>query len=147
MDTCLSCYFQNFTWVNYACSLEDLGYFHRQYERLMEHWRQVLPTRIYEVDYEELVRDQERVSRELVAFCGLGWDDRCLRFHENARTVQTASKLQVRRPMYASSVSRWKRYERHLQPLQHALGLGTGPSASLLAAFELLHGCAAGQGT
>jgi tetratricopeptide (TPR) repeat protein len=68
-------------------------------------------------------------------------------FQQNARTVQTASKLQVRRPMYASSVSRWKRYKRHLQPLQHALGRRTGPSGSLLAAFELLHGCAAGQGT
>lgn len=122
-DTCLSCYFQNFAWVNYACSLEHLGFYYRQYERLMRHWQQTLPLQRYELDYEELIGDQERVSRELIAFCGLEWSDRCLAFHENARAVQTASKLQVRRPIYTSSVGRWKRYEKHLQPLERALQL------------------------
>jgi hypothetical protein len=121
MDVCLSCYFQNFIWVNYASSMEDLGFYYRQYERLMRHWREVLPSSIHEVAYEELVRDHERVSRGLIAFCGLDWSDRCLAFHENRRAVQTASKLQVRRPLYASSIGRWKHYEHHLFPLQQAL--------------------------
>jgi tetratricopeptide (TPR) repeat protein len=121
MDVCLSCYFQNFVWVNYATSLEDLGFYYRQYERLMRHWREVLPSSVHDVEYEELVRDQERVSRGLIAYCGLDWSDRCLAFHENRRAVQTASKLQVRRPLYGSSIARWKRYESHLFPLQQAL--------------------------
>jgi tetratricopeptide (TPR) repeat protein len=134
MDVCLSCYFQNFTWVNYATSLEDLGFYYRQYERLMRHWREVLPLPVYEVEYEQLVREQERVSRGLIAFCGLDWSDRCLAFHENRRAVQTASKMQVRRPLYTSSVARWKRYECHLFPLQQALACDA-PDATSTAAF------------
>jgi tetratricopeptide (TPR) repeat protein len=130
LDTCLSCYFQNFTWVNYACRLEDLGFYHRQYERLMRHWREVLPLQVYEVQYEELIRDQERVSRELISFCGLDWSNRCLAFHENARAVRTASKLQVRRPIYTSSMLRWKRYESHLLPLKRALDPAAGAGAT-----------------
>jgi Flp pilus assembly protein TadD len=145
MDVCLSCYFQNFTWVNYKCSLEDLGFYYRQYERLMQHWREVLPSRICEVEYEELVRNQDQVSRRLVAFCGLDWDDRCLYFHENSRTVQTASKLQVRRPIYASSVYRWKRYESHLQPLKQVLAATSDLNADALAAFAQLYGAAHGR--
>jgi hypothetical protein len=61
------------------------------------------------------------MSRELVAYCGLEWDERCLRFHENERVVRTFSTLQVRQPMYRSSVGRWKRYEKHLKPLLDAL--------------------------
>ncbi len=121
MDVCLSCYFQNFSWVNYASRLEDLGFYYRQYERLMAHWREVLPLPIHAVNYEELVHDQERVSRDIVAFCGMDWSDRCLAFHENRRAVQTASKLQVRQPLYTGSIARWKRYEKHLSPLKQAL--------------------------
>jgi len=122
-DVCLSCYFQNFAWVNYASNLEHLGFYYRQYERLMRHWEQTLPLQRYEVDYEELIGNPERISRELIAFCGLDWNDRCLAFHENSRTVQTASKLQVRRPIYTTSIGRWKRYEKDLLPLQQALEL------------------------
>jgi tetratricopeptide (TPR) repeat protein len=135
MDVCLSCYFQNFVWVNYATSLEDLGFYYRQYERLMRHWREVLPSSVHNVEYEELVRDQERVSRGLLAFCGLDWSDRCLAFHENRRAVQTASKLQVREPVYARSIARWKRYERHLVPLQQALAAEPPEAAVSTAAF------------
>jgi hypothetical protein len=74
-----------------------------------------------EVSYEEMVARQEAVSRQLVAFCGLDWDDRCLAFHQSERAVQTASKLQVRQPIYTRSVARWKRFEAHLQPLHAAL--------------------------
>ena len=121
-DVCLSCYFQYFQKWNVAWDLGVLGRYFRTYERLMDHWRKVLRVRLFEVDYEDLVANQESVSRDLVAFCGLEWDDRCLSFHESRRLVQTASKLQVRRPLYTTSVGRWRRYEAHLGPLFEALG-------------------------
>ncbi len=125
MDTCLSCFFQCFGEQSIAKmtnDLADLGFLHRQHERLMEHWRAVLPVPVLEVRYEELVENQEAVSRRLLAFVGLGWDEACLRFYENERGVMTASKSQVRRPIYRSSLGRWRRYEKHLGPLRQALG-------------------------
>jgi hypothetical protein len=72
---------------------------------------------MFEFRYEDLVAGQEAVSRQLVAFCGLDWDSSCLQFHQTRRTVHTASTLQVRQPIYASSVGRWRRYRAHLGPL------------------------------
>jgi hypothetical protein len=89
----------------------------------MEHWRRVLPLPIHEVVYEELVADPPAVSRALVAACGLDWDERCLSFYRTTRTVQTASKLQVRRPIYGRSVGRSKAFKAHLEPLRRALGI------------------------
>lgn len=120
-DVCLSCYFQFFKGLNFTWDLDDLGRYYRDYERLMAHWRAVLPLPIHDVVYEALIADQEAVSRRLVEFCGLAWDERCLRYHENRRPVKTASVLQVRRPIYASSVGRWRQYEAHLGPLLAAL--------------------------
>jgi tetratricopeptide (TPR) repeat protein len=125
MDVCASTYFQNFKWLPYASSIENIAFYYRQYERLMAHWRQVLPIPMQEVIYEDLVADQEAVSRQLLAFCGLDWDDRCLSFHTSPRAVKTASKLQVRQPIYTRSVARWKRFEAHLRPLRDALGEST----------------------
>jgi Flp pilus assembly protein TadD len=123
VDTCLSCYFQNFAEAfAFTHDQKSLGQYYREYQRLMAHWDKVLPERIYHLDYEEMTADQEGTSRKLVAHCGLEWDGRCLNFHETDRTVRTFSSLQVRRPMYQSSVERWKRYEKHLQPLLEALG-------------------------
>jgi Sulfotransferase family len=135
MDVCLSCYFQYFSSINYATSFEDLGFYYRQYERLMRHWHEVLPIRVYEVEYEELVRAQERISRGLIAFCGLDWSDRCLAFHENRRAVQTASMQQVRRPLYANSIARWKRYESYLSSLRQALASDPSEAAASTATF------------
>ena len=106
----------------FTLDLQHLGSFYREYERLMAHWRQVLPAPIFELNYEELTADQETLSRRLVEFCGLAWDERCLRFHETPRLVRTFSTLQVRQPMYKNAVGRWRRYEKHLQPLLQALG-------------------------
>jgi tetratricopeptide (TPR) repeat protein len=123
VDTCLSCYFQNFGEpLAFSLDLRHLGLYYREYERLMDHWARVLPVPVFELRYEELTADQEAVSRRLVEFCGLDWDERCLRFHDTRRPVRTASTLQVRRPMYRSAVGRWKRYEAHLGPLLEALG-------------------------
>jgi hypothetical protein len=120
-DTCLSCYFQNFSGITYTCTLEHLGFSYVQYLRLMAHWRSVSPLRTFEVRYEDLVANQERVTRDLVAFCGLPWDDQCLAFQKNPRLVQTASRLQVREPVYTRSVARWKAYAKHLEALEAAL--------------------------
>src|SRR5208283_4743952 len=99
LDTCLSCYFHHFEAMPFTTSLEWLGVCYRQYQRLMAHWRDVLPGGFLEIRYEDLVADQEAVTRQLVAFCGLEWDERCLAFHENPRAVQTASAVQVRQPI------------------------------------------------
>jgi hypothetical protein len=118
LDTCVSCFFQHLgDPFLFKYDLDHLGIYYREYERLMAHWRAVLPMPLFELRYEELTADPEAVSRRLLAYCGLEWDERCLRFHETERTVRTLSVLQVRRPMYRDSVGRWKRYETHLQPL------------------------------
>jgi tetratricopeptide (TPR) repeat protein len=116
-DTCVSCFCELFENVRWAWSLEDLGHYYRDYERMMAHWRQVLPLPMLEVQYEELVANQEAVTWQLVAFCGLDWDDCCLAFHQTRRTVQTASNVQVRQPLYGTSVGRWRRFQAHLGPL------------------------------
>jgi tetratricopeptide (TPR) repeat protein len=121
LDTCVSAFTQNFEHITYATSLTDLGFFYRHYDRLMEHWRKVLPLPMYEVQYETLVAEPERISREMIAFCGLDWHDRCLAFHKIPRPVKTVSRLQVRQPIYNRSVGRWLRYEQHLGPLREAL--------------------------
>jgi hypothetical protein len=87
------------------------------FDRLVAHWRAVLPPdRFLEVSYETLVANQESETRRLLEFCGLGWDDRVLSFHENAAGVSTASSAQVRSPVYATSIGRWKRYGDKLRP-------------------------------
>ncbi len=117
-DICVSCYFHNFARAGlcFTFDLEHLGAFYAQYERLMSHWREVLPLQMMDVSYEELVHDQDTGTRNLVAFCGLEWDPDCLAFHKNQRTVKTASALQVRQPIYTTSVGRWKNYQRQLKP-------------------------------
>jgi tetratricopeptide (TPR) repeat protein len=121
-DVCLSCYFQYFHELTFTWDLGDLGFFYREYERLMEHWRRVLPLQPLDVDYEQLVTQPESMIRRLLDYCGLEWDDRCLRSHESRRPVLTGSKYQVRRPIYTTSVARWRHYEAHLGPLLDALG-------------------------
>jgi tetratricopeptide (TPR) repeat protein len=123
-DVCWSCYFQNFREVPFSCDLRILGEYHRRYERLMAHWKQVLPLPILDVCYEELVDDVEKVSRKMIAFCKLPWHDSCLAFHKTQRSVRTASNMQVRQPTYSSSIGYWKNYAPHLGPLLEAL---TGP--------------------
>ncbi len=120
-DACLSCFFQYFRGLSFTWDLEDLAHYHRDYERLMAHWRAVLPLPLLDVAYEEVVADLEGTSRRLVAFCGLEWEDGCLRFHENPRSVRTMSTVQVRQPIYSSSIGKWQRYAAHLRPLLKAI--------------------------
>lgn len=121
-DACLSCYFQNFAvGHNYAFNLAHVGSFFRDYSAAMRHWQSVLRVPTLSVRYEDLVTDLEAQSRRLVAFCGLDWDPRCALPHKTERTVNTASYYQVRRPVYTSSIGRWKHYDRHLRPLMDVL--------------------------
>lgn len=119
MDTCLSCYMQDFQLAGnaYTYDLDWLGHFYELYLKLMDHWRLVLPTPILEVDYESLVADQESESRRLVEFLGLEWDESCLDFQNTERAVVTASLTQVRQPIYTSSIGQWRRFEKQLKPL------------------------------
>jgi tetratricopeptide (TPR) repeat protein len=122
LDIGLSCYFQNFQGLSFTSSLEDIGGYFLEYKRVTAHWRQVLPLPVHEVCYEELVRDPETVTRSLLAFCGLSWQESCRNFFKSERPVRTASTLQVRKPITTASVGRWRRYQAHLTPLIRALG-------------------------
>ncbi len=121
-DTCLSCYLQDFAVSNeFASSLEDLGFYYNSYKTLMAHWEKTLSLPILNINYEDLVADQGKYSRQLIEFCGLEWDDQCLQYHKTSRFVGTASYAQVRTKMYSSSVKRWENYRQELVPLFAAL--------------------------
>jgi tetratricopeptide (TPR) repeat protein len=123
IDTCLSCYFQQFLMgMNFTMDLSDLVHYYREHQRIMAHWRTVLPPEfILDVPYEELVADQENWSSKMLDFIGLEWDARVLEFHTTDRQVTTASAWQVRQKIYKSSVARWHNYEKFIGPLK-ALG-------------------------
>jgi len=123
LDTCVSCYATPFLRAHeYSFDLGLLGRRYRRYERLMAHWAAVLPPgQILEVRYEALIADLELETRRMLSHLGLAWDEACRSFHENPRVVRTASLAQVRQPLYAGSIGRWRRFERHLDPLREAL--------------------------
>lgn len=123
LDTCFSCYTSALSPMmhGYCSDLHQLGEYHALFERIMSHWRQVLDLAVLEVHYEQLVAQPEKITREIISFCGLEWDERCLRAHEVKRAVRTLSYDQVRRPIYSHSVNRARHFEPHLQPLMAAL--------------------------
>jgi tetratricopeptide (TPR) repeat protein len=123
-DVALSCWMTCFTHVPWSCDLNLIAGRIRDYQRLISHWRTVLPVEVLDVRYEELVADQERQSRRLVEWLGLDWDPGCLEFHRTKRMVQTASVTQVRQPIYTRSIGRWRHYLDDLRPLIDELGLG-----------------------
>jgi hypothetical protein len=118
-DTCVSVYYQRFTRTHgYANDLDDLAFYYREYVRLMDHWRRVLPPGVlHELRYEQLVANPEPTIRGLLAALGLPWEDACLDFHRSDRRVATPSDWQVRQPIYGGSVGRWKRYASFVAPL------------------------------
>ncbi|HXV23930.1 MAG TPA: sulfotransferase [Alphaproteobacteria bacterium] len=123
LETCFACWRMLFrSGVAFSYDLAHLGRYYRVYDRLMAHWRELLPERIFSLSYEGLIADQERVSRRLVEFAGLAWDPACLDFHRSDRPVLTASGVQVRQPLAKTPTQRWRNYERHLGPLIDALG-------------------------
>lgn len=128
MDSCLSNYRQLFRldhpYYSYAYSLEDVADYYVLFDTLMAHWESVLPGRILRVDYETLVQEPEARTRELLEHCGLPWQDACLSFHDNAAPVATASAAQVREPIHARSLNRWRRYGSGLDSLRRRLEAG-----------------------
>jgi tetratricopeptide (TPR) repeat protein len=120
-DVAVSCWMTNFRAVRWASDPGHIAARFRDYQRLMEHWRRVLRVPILDVSYEETVTNLEAVARRLVAWCGLEWQPSCLEFHRGKRTVRTASSVQVRQPLYTTSVGRWKHYEQSLATLLSAI--------------------------
>ncbi len=119
MDSCFSCYSRLFNeTMNFTFELRALGRYYARYARLMEHWRSVLPQgALLNLAYEDMVSETEVQAKRALEFIGLPWNPACLEFHANPRVVRTASNAQVRKPVYQTSVARWKPFARHLQPL------------------------------
>lgn len=124
VDTCLSAFFTLFAEGQaHTYDLAELGRYYRAYTTLMAHWRTALPPGVMlDVEYEELVADFENQARRIIDHCGLEWDEACLAFHRARRAVKTASALQVRQPLYSSSIGHWHPYLPLVQPLIDALG-------------------------
>jgi tetratricopeptide (TPR) repeat protein len=122
MDSCFGSYKQLFaSGQPFTYDLTEIGEYYVQYQRLMDHWHTVMPGRILDVDYEEVVADLETQVRRLLDYCGLPFEAGCLEFYRTERAVKTASSEQVRQPIYASSVDLWKNYEPHLSELAEVL--------------------------
>jgi hypothetical protein len=120
---CFSAFKQHFArGQSFSYDLEDVGRYYRDYVRLMAHFDTVLPGRIHRVFYERMVADTEGEVRRLLDYCGLPFEDACLRFFENPRPVHTASSEQVRRPIYREGVDHWRHFAPWLGPLEQALG-------------------------
>ena len=123
-DSCLSMYFQHFgPQMTFSTDLVELADYHLAYQRAMQYWQEVLDIKIHHVVYEELMENQEAITREMLQYCGLEWSDKCMSFHKSKRDVNTPSYDQVRRPLYKKSVARWKNYEKYIKPLTERLDL------------------------
>jgi hypothetical protein len=116
-DVAVSCWMTDFHGIRWANDMDQIAGRFQQYRRLMDHWREVLPVPMLDIDYEETVADLEGMARRLLDWCGLAWEPACLRFHETQRPIRTASVTQVRQPIYKGSVGRWRNYERELAKL------------------------------
>ncbi len=130
IDTCLSGFTKLFADdMPHSYDLAELGRYYDKYRELMEHWEEVLPEGFMtNVDYEDVVADTQKEAKRLIAFLGLPWDQRCVDFYKSDRPVKTASVAQVRRPIYKTSVQRWKKYGAGLQPLIDAVGQKRKPT-------------------
>jgi tetratricopeptide (TPR) repeat protein len=129
-DVAVSCWMTHFKTIRWACTFEHIANRFHNYQRLMNHWAQVLPKPILQVDYEDVVDDLEGSARRLVTWCGLEWEQACLAFHKARRPVRTASVTQVRKPIYRQSLARWKHYEQELADLFALLPPGNTSQAN-----------------
>jgi tetratricopeptide (TPR) repeat protein len=123
MSCCFSAFKQLFAeGQEFSYSLDDLGRYYRDYVALMDHWDAVLPGFVLRVQHEDVVADLEGQVRRLLDFCGLPFEEACLRYHETERSVRTPSSEQVRQPIFTSALEQWRHFEGYLQPLVDALG-------------------------
>jgi len=124
LDNCLFCYFENFNTQPYSTDLADLGHYYAQYRRIMDHWRAVLPGQLCEVKYEDLIADPIRESRRIYEFCGLGWDVAFAGLNETSGAEQFPITLR------RDEIGRWRRYERHLEPLRRIIETAERPGTA-----------------
>ena len=123
MGCCFSCFKQLFArGQTFTYDLDYLGRYYRDYVMLMDHWDRVLPGRVLRVQYEDMVSDTETQIRRLLDYCGLEFEEQCLRFYETKRAIRTPSAEQVRQPIYKTGMDQWRNFEAHLDPLKEALG-------------------------
>ena len=123
LASCFSNFKQHFALGQlFSYGLEEIGRYYHDYVELLAHMDAVLPGRIHRVHYESMVADTENEVRRLLDYCGLPFEESCLRFYENDRVVRTASSEQVRKPIYKEGVDHWRHYEPWLDPLKAALG-------------------------
>ncbi len=116
-DIAVSCWMTQFGKIKWAFNLDHLAERIIQYDRLMKHWRKIIPDRFIETNYEDMIADQTHHSKRIIRYLDLPWDDNCLQFHRQDSVVRTASVTQVRQPIYTKSLQRWKRYETPLAKL------------------------------
>ncbi len=121
MDNCLSLFFHCFEALKCSFNLTELGQYYLDHRKLMAHWYKLFGSEVFKLNYEELITDQERVTRDVIEYLGLSWENDCLAFHANARNVMSPSNLQVRKPLYKTSMNRWKKYRENLGPLIEVL--------------------------
>ena len=127
VDVCWSNYKNLFSSekLNYSYTFSNLANYYRLYEDLMLHWNKIYKNKFYEIDYEKLVKNKEEEIKNILKYLDLDWDENCLNFHKNKRSVSTASLAQVRKPIYNSSVEKWKNYNLELTSLVKMLNQNT----------------------
>ena len=106
----------------FSYGLEEIGKYYRDYVKVMDHWDQALPGRVHRVQYEDMVANTEEKIRTLLDYCGLEFEEQCLRFYETERAIRTPSAEQVRKPIYKEGMEQWRNFEAYLDPLKEALG-------------------------
>ena len=116
-DIAVSCWMTNFKNIHWATDMEHIAHRLRNYVRVTDHWRKVLPVEMLEVDYQDTVNDFPGTARKLLEFCGLEWTDKVMQYHKAERAVRTASLSQVRQQIYTTSLERWRNYEKALSPI------------------------------
>ena len=122
LDSCISSYKQLFyKGQSWSYDLFEIGEYYLEYQRIMDHWHQLFPGEILDLQYENLIANQEEETRQLLDYCGLEWENECLKFYETKRPINTASSEQVRQPIYKGAMNAWKNYESHIGPLMTTL--------------------------
>ena len=122
LDTCLSCYKTNFTESNeYTYSLEGLGSYYLIYKEQIEYWNKIFKKQILNVKYEDVVADTKKETKKILDYLDLNFEENCLEFYKNKRPVETASLVQVRKPVYKNSINSWMKYKDFLKPLTDKL--------------------------
>jgi len=122
LDSCISSYKQLFyKGQSWSYDLFEIAEYYLEYQRMMDHWHKLFPGEILDLKYESIINNQKDTTENLLKYCGLEWEEQCLKFYETERSINTASSEQVRQPIYKGAMNAWKNYERHIAPLIETL--------------------------